>query len=184
MAPAWASTMREREALVDAGIMPTSAHSAPSKLSRRRARWHHTQAVVQFQLLVEHQHLRLLTKAMSKTSSTSACPWRSATAIQGTPPSRATAARQRHWAARRQQTHPQACAPDARHGHRHRHHGHGREKSGMRGQRPRSHQARAATLKRYQGMPGGALIAQCTAAKAVAHLPQHHGKPDPGRKAM
>ena len=33
-------------------------------------------------------------------------------------------------------------------------------------------------------MPGGALIAQCTAAKAVAHLPQHHGKPDPGRKAM
>src|SRR5574343_1132685 len=161
------STMREREALVDAGIMPTSAHSAPSKLSRRRAALASTRRPWSSSSSWWNTSTsRLLTKAMSKASSTSACPWRLATAIQGTPPqsghsgpakalgcTAATNTSPRpapQMPATATATETTATAVS---------------NPGMRGQRPRSHQARAAT-------PSAARACQAVRSSPNAPLPK------------
>lgn len=84
--PACASTMRERDALVDAGIIPASPHNTPNRLSRRRVRlalprrpWSSSSSWLNTSIS------RLLTSAINSASTTRSDPCCCASAIQGTP---------------------------------------------------------------------------------------------------
>jgi hypothetical protein len=78
--------MRERDALVEAGISPHSAHRTPTALSRRRARFGSVRRPCSSSISwLNTSTSRLLTTAISSASDTSCTPWACSKACQGTP---------------------------------------------------------------------------------------------------